>query len=96
MSFKQAGPRRAILKSGLVLFAGCLALRPARSKPADDDYQQPKLDRARVKYQETPGPDGHYCGVCTNFTAPSTCRVVDGPVNPGGYCLSFAPKDIDF
>ena len=96
MSNSGFGPRRNVLKTGFVMLAGCLAARSARAQQATDDYDQPRLDRAVVKYQDTPGPDGHYCGVCTNFTAPSTCRVVDGAVSPGGYCLSFAPKDIVF
>ncbi len=96
MSAAALGPRRRVLKSGLALLAGCLSARPVRAQPANDEYDQPKLDRALVKYQNVPGPDGHYCGVCTNFIAPSSCRVVDGEISPGGYCLSYAPKDIDF
>ena len=96
MSSTGPGPRRDALKVGFALLAGCLWARPGRAQPANDEYDQPKLDRTLVKYQDMPGPDGHYCGVCTNFIAPTSCRVVDGTISPSGYCLSFAPKDIDF
>lgn len=88
-------PRRDVLRTGLALAFGCLATQAAHAKPTDDDYNQPKLDRTLVKYQDHPGPDGHQCGLCTNFITPNACRVVDGTIVPTGYCLSFAPKDID-
>jgi hypothetical protein len=96
MSTTGLGPRRRALKAGLTVLAGLLLARPARSQPVDDEYDQPKLDRELVKYRDAPGPDGHFCSNCTNFIGPSSCRVVAGEISPGGYCLSYAPKDVDF
>jgi hypothetical protein len=96
MSITGRAPRRDALKAGVVLLGGCLFARPGRSQTRYNEYDQPKLDRTLVKYQNASGPDGHSCNVCTNFIAPSSCRLVDGTIPPSGYCLSFAPKDIDF
>jgi hypothetical protein len=90
------GPRRQALKASLAILAGCFFARPGRSQSTNDEYNQPKLNRELVKYRNAPGPDGHYCGNCTNFITPNHCRVVDGEIVPNGYCLSYAPKDIDF
>jgi hypothetical protein len=89
-------PRRHALKAAFALLVGTLFARPATSEPVNDDYDQPKLDRELVKYRDAPGPDGHFCSNCTNYIAPSSCRVVAGEISPGGYCLSYAPKDVDF
>jgi len=89
-------PRRYLLKACLSVIGASLLTRPARSKPANDEYDQPKLDRELVKYRDAAGPDGHFCSNCTNYIEPGHCRVVDGEISPGGYCLSYAPKDIDF
>jgi hypothetical protein len=96
MSIAGPGPRRQALKAGLALVTGLVFARSARSAAVDDEYDQPKLNRELVKYREAPGPDGHQCGNCTNYIAPNHCRVVDGEISSSGYCLSYAPRDIDF
>ncbi len=45
-----------------------------------------KLSKAQVKYQEQPKGDQH-CANCLQFVAESnTCKVVDGPISPQGWC----------
>jgi hypothetical protein len=77
--------RRAVLLSaattpGLALLAG-----PATAQQAQ------KLAKNIVQYQETP-KDGHECDACVNFVAPDQCKLVEGPINPKGWCVAFAPK----
>jgi hypothetical protein len=83
------------MKAGLGLLTGLLLVRPARSTPANEDSDQPKLDRARVNYQDTPATDGHHCGTCANFIAPTHCSLVGGEISPAGSCLSYAPRRVD-
>ncbi len=30
--------------------------------------------------------------MCLQFVAPNSCKVVDGTINPKGYCVAFTPK----
>jgi hypothetical protein len=67
---------------------GCIAIPPARASDGSSDSQLRKQD---VQYQ--PGPKGNQrCDLCSNFLAPSGCRVVSGGVSPNGWCLLFKPK----
>ena len=74
--------RRAILRAG----AGLLAtLIPARAGA------QVKIAPKLVQYQETPkGPQE--CDNCLHFVAPSSCKMVEGKINPKGWCQLYAPK----
>jgi hypothetical protein len=55
---------------------------------ADSDSQ---LRKADVQYQDQPKGQQR-CSGCTNFEAPSACKVVSGNVNPNGWCLLFKAK----
>ncbi len=56
-----------------------------------------KVAKADVKYQDKPNA-GNDCDDCLQFIpgatpkAPGTCKVVDGAINPHGYCIAFTPK----
>jgi hypothetical protein len=50
-----------------------------------------KAKQKAVMYQQTP-KDGKQCSGCQHFQAPSSCRIVDGEINPSGYCILFAKK----
>jgi hypothetical protein len=50
-----------------------------------------QLQKQDVRYQDQPKGDQR-CSGCANFTAPSGCKVVAGPVNPNGWCLLFTAK----
>jgi hypothetical protein len=49
-----------------------------------------KISKAAVGYQDHPDGDKR-CGKCVQFVAPDTCKMVDGPISPQGYCRIFAP-----
>lgn len=85
--------RRAFLRSGglflAVLTTGAvLASRQAR---ADDGM----LSQASVHYQKMPR-DGQKCSDCAYFipgktaTAAGSCRLVDGTIDPNGWCVRFS------
>lgn len=76
--------RRTVLRGGAAVLAGSLAARRAF---ADGE----KLAQSVVQYQTTP-KDGAKCSDCVNFIAPNACKIVDGTINPNGWCVAFAPK----
>jgi hypothetical protein len=78
------GPsRRAVLWTGLVALA--VSLVPRRTAA------QPKIAPKLVKYQEKPkGPQE--CDNCLHFVAPASCKMVEGKINPKGWCQLYAPK----
>ena len=50
-----------------------------------------KAAQKSVMYQQTP-KNGQYCSICQQFIPPSACKVVDGEINPNGYCILFIKK----
>ena len=55
--------------------------------------QGQKIAQKLVLYQEQP-KDGAKCSACLNFEPPNTCAVVDGFINPEGWCVAFVPKTV--
>ena len=49
-----------------------------------------KISQGAVGYQDHPDGDKR-CGKCLQFMAPDSCKMVDGPISPQGYCRIFAP-----
>jgi hypothetical protein len=52
---------------------------------------QAKMAQTAVGYQQTP-KDGKQCDGCNFFVAPNSCKVVDGEINPMGYCKLWNKK----
>lgn len=80
--------RRFVVKAGLGAFSGAIAAVAATRAMAQDAA---KLAQNIVQYQTTP-KDGAMCSACVNFVAPNACKIVDGNINPNGWCVAFAPK----
>ena len=52
---------------------------------------QTKIAPKLVQYQEKPkGPQE--CDNCLQFVAPAGCKLVDGKINPKGWCQLYAAK----
>ncbi len=77
--------RRALLRRILVA-AGASALfhTPYGAAAA------PKISQKAVAYQDHPEGDKR-CEKCVQFQAPNACKMVDGAINPQGYCRIFMP-----
>jgi len=43
------------------------------------------MSQAAVSYQHTP-KSGQSCASCKQFQPPGSCRNVEGPINPQGWC----------
>ena len=81
--------RRNVMRTGLgLLAAGAAAVSTARPARAQDQ----KIAQNLVQYQEMP-KDGAECDKCVNWVAPNACKIVEGNINPKGWCVAFAPKE---
>jgi hypothetical protein len=58
---------------------------------------QAKGSQAQFQYQTKPN-GSKKCSNCSLFipgktaTATGSCKVVDGTINPNGYCIAYSPK----
>ena len=74
--------RRVVLR-GAAIAAGAI---PVLLSAINAAYA--KVKQEQVHYQLEP-KDGQQCSKCTNFEAPSACKLVEGEINPNGYCQLF-------
>ena len=81
--------RREILKLGAFGLGAVGAMSLAGGAHAQQVAK--RAAQKAVMYQQTP-KDGKQCSGCQHFEAPSSCRIVDGEINPNGYCILFAKK----
>jgi hypothetical protein len=80
--------RRALLASGMLAMpvtAALITLRPELGAA------QQKVAQKLVQYQLKP-KNNQKCSLCLHFVPPDSCKVVDGKINPDGWCALFAPK----
>ncbi len=52
---------------------------------------QTKVAQKAVGYQATP-QGAQRCDNCMQFEAPSSCKVVDGSIDPAGWCKIYVKK----
>ena len=84
--------RRTVLKSAALLAAVVAA--PAGIAEA---LAQTKASKAAMQYRDTPNGK-QQCDNCIQFvpgkspTAMGTCKIVEGDINPKGWCVAYAPK----
>jgi hypothetical protein len=79
--------RRSMLRSSFAAVAGVAALGMGTQHAA----AQQKLAKTMIMYQDGP-KDGLRCDACTHWQPPNACAIVEGPINPAGWCGAFAPK----
>ena len=81
--------RRNVVRAGLgLLAAGTTAVATSRTARAQDQ----KIAQNLVQYQEMP-KDGAQCNKCVNWVDPNACKIVEGTINPMGWCVAYAPKE---
>jgi high potential iron-sulfur protein len=85
--------RRRALVRGVALAGSSLLVFSAGMRPAAAQ----KSSKASLNYQEHPH-DGKKCADCKHFSPGSdasgagTCALVEGPIQPAGWCTVFAPR----
>ncbi len=81
--------RRGVMRTGLgLLAAGTAVAATAGTARAQDQ----KIAQNLVQYQTEP-KDGAECDKCVNWVAPNACKIVEGNINPKGWCVAYAPKE---
>jgi len=53
---------------------------------------QEKVSQAEAKYQNMPKGQQR-CEICLQFEPPHTCKIVQGQINPKGWCQYFAARE---
>jgi hypothetical protein len=82
--------RREVLRTALMV--GCGLLVPITLFSASATAAENRVPKASVKYQNQP-KGKQKCGTCMNFIAATkTCKRVEGPINPDGWCILWAKK----
>jgi hypothetical protein len=80
-------PRRGLFRAAFTGLAAVLA--GATTLPA---RAQQKMTKQEAEYQDSP-KDIRMCATCTLFEAPHACKVVEGEIDPNGWCKAFALAD---
>ena len=79
--------RRAFLEAaafgGAAVVAAGYASTPAQAAN--------KVPQKSVRYQQTP-KDGQRCDNCSFWQTPSSCTLVDGKIDPAGWCSLYRKK----
>jgi hypothetical protein len=79
---------RAVFAAGSGALGLCVGARDAAAQ---------KSSKASLLYQDHPH-GGRRCGECKFFspgadaTQAGTCAIVDGPIQPDGWCMAFSPR----
>ncbi len=84
----KARPSRRGLLRGAALIVGGGAL--AGSSLVASAAPAP-LSQKAANYQTMPKGNAR-CNVCSQWQAPSSCKVVEGAILPSGWCSLYAPK----
>ena len=71
----------AAIGGGAVVAAG-VAGSPARAA---------KMSPKAMSYRASPNGN-QSCANCANFEPPSSCKVVEGTISPGGWCILYRAK----
>lgn len=68
---------------------------PSKATPGGAAGSAPgggKVSQAQVQYQTQP-KGNQKCAACMHFVAADgSCKLVEGPITPEGWCTLFAPK----
>ncbi len=85
--------RRALLRN-LGLAAGVtFTIGALRSAGAEEETkEEDKINQKEAQYQNHPKGQQR-CEICLNFQPPNKCRIVQGPINPKGWCQYFAARE---
>lgn len=76
--------RRRMLAGAASLAVGAVFLGAAGTATAE----QAKSSQKAVEYQSH-AKAGHSCNNCKDFKPPQSCKSVEGPIEPGGWCNKY-------
>jgi High potential iron-sulfur protein len=77
--------RRTVVHGALYAAGACTLIAPVTRANAA------KMAQAAAGYQNAP-KGTQQCDNCLLFQAPDSCQLVDGTINPSGWCRFYAKK----
>ncbi len=80
--------RRLLRGATLVVGGGAIA---GAGLAASTAAAQAKVSQQLANYQAKPNGDAR-CDGCSQWQAPSSCKVVQGEISPSGWCTLYVPK----
>lgn len=78
--------RRPVLKA--IASLAVAATLPALTRQA---AAQAKASKAALQYQGRP-KNGLRCSTCVQFVPPGQCKIVEGSIDPDGWCMAYIAK----
>lgn len=82
--------RRSILRNLRFIAGGAAMLGTTLSRNRAAEAQA-KMAQKTVGYQATP-QGAQRCDNCVQFEPPSSCKVVEGNIDPAGWCKLYVKK----
>jgi hypothetical protein len=79
-----------VISRRTLLASAALAVGVAATSRVEAAEQ--KVSQANAKYQDQPKGQQR-CEICLQFQPPNACRIVEGSINPKGWCQYFAAKE---
>ncbi|HZZ32779.1 MAG TPA: hypothetical protein VFE10_12400 [Phenylobacterium sp.] len=79
--------RRRMLRGTAGLTLGCVFLG-ALGVAGSAFAATTKMPQKSVDYQDH-AKAGHSCNNCKDFQGPQSCRTVEGPIQPSGWCNKY-------
>jgi len=52
-----------------------------------------KLSKEEVRYTPRADDRRHRCGICVHFISDGRCKIVEGHINPDGWCRKFERRE---
>lgn len=52
---------------------------------------QAKVAKSAVQYQDKP-KNGQRCSDCVHFVPADQCKIVEGTISPGGWCMAYSKR----
>ncbi len=93
MTKPQRHSRRRLLQGAAFALGAAAASRAMPPAAAEGEIKdEDKVKKSEAQYQ--PHPKGQQrCEICLQFEPPGTCKIVQGPISPKGWCQYFAARE---
>lgn len=83
--------RRRFIRGALTLSLAPLLLATVRAQESGAQKSGGKLSKDDAEYQDE-SKNGDKCSECRFFQEPDGCEVVEGEINPEGWCKLYAQE----
>lgn len=84
--------RRAVIEGAVAIGSAVAGGWPRTAAADQETAEEDKIKKADAQYQQQPKGQQR-CEICLQFEAPSKCKIVQGPINPKGWCQFFAARE---